>query len=111
MKSAGSEVESVKTDLDFGPYAGGGANVLLANWFALHYDVRYHFVSSDRTRELDAMAGRGDSHRRRKEAEIPLGRYGDPVEFGTVAAFVLSAPASYLTGAMIPIDGGARRAI
>jgi 3-oxoacyl-[acyl-carrier protein] reductase len=68
-------------------------------------------INTDRTRELDARSGRGDSTRRRKEGSIPLGRYGDPIEFGTVAAFVLSAAASYLTGAMIPIDGGARRSI
>jgi 3-oxoacyl-[acyl-carrier protein] reductase len=68
-------------------------------------------VNTDRTRELDAKAGRGDTARRRQEAAIPLGRYGDPVEFGTVAAFVLSAAASYLTGALIPVDGGARRSL
>lgn len=68
-------------------------------------------INTDRTRELDAKAARGDSARRRQEGMIPLGRYGDPVEFGTVAAFVLSAAASYLTGAMIPIDGGARRSL
>ena len=43
-------------------------------------------------------------------ARSRLGRYGDPIEFGTVAAFALSAAASYLTGALIPVDGGARRA-
>jgi 3-oxoacyl-[acyl-carrier protein] reductase len=42
---------------------------------------------------------------------IPLRRYGEPTEFGRVAAFVLSPAASYLTGAMIPIDGGAIRSI
>jgi 3-oxoacyl-[acyl-carrier protein] reductase len=68
-------------------------------------------INTDRTRELDARAGRGDSARRRKEGAIPLARYGDPIEFGTIAAFTLSAAASYLTGAMIPVDGGARRSI
>ena len=68
-------------------------------------------INTDRTRELDAKAGRGDSARRRQESAIPLARYGDPIEFGTVATFVLSAAASYLTGALIPIDGGARRAL
>ncbi|MDM4719723.1 SDR family oxidoreductase [Micromonospora sp. WMMA1363] len=40
-------------------------------------------------------------------AAIPLGRSGDPSEFGRVAAFVLSPAASYLSGALIPVDGGA----
>jgi 3-oxoacyl-[acyl-carrier protein] reductase len=68
-------------------------------------------INTDRTRELDSKAGRGDSARRRQESNIPLARYGDPIEFGTVAAFVLSAAASYLTGTLIPIDGGARRSL
>jgi 3-oxoacyl-[acyl-carrier protein] reductase len=68
-------------------------------------------INTDRTRELDAHAGRGDTARRRNESTIPLGRYGDPIEFGTVAAFVLSAAASYVNGALIPIDGGARRSL
>ncbi|MEO8328856.1 MAG: SDR family oxidoreductase [Candidatus Nanopelagicales bacterium] len=68
-------------------------------------------ITTDRTLTLDAKAGRGDSARRRQESMIPMGRYGDPIEFGTIAAFTLSAAASYLTGAMIPVDGGARRSI
>jgi len=69
------------------------------------------WINTDRTRELDAKMGRSDSARRRRESAIPLGRYGDPVEFATIAAFTLSAAASYLTGALIPIDGGARRSL
>jgi 3-oxoacyl-[acyl-carrier protein] reductase len=42
-------------------------------------------------------------------AQIPLRRYGDPSEFGRVAAFALSPAASYVTGCVIPIDGGALR--
>jgi 3-oxoacyl-[acyl-carrier protein] reductase len=37
---------------------------------------------------------------------IPLGRYGDPKEYGDVAAFLASERASYITGSVIRIDGG-----
>jgi 3-oxoacyl-[acyl-carrier protein] reductase len=48
---------------------------------------------------------------KRITAGIPLRRYGEPAEFGRVAAFLLSPAASYVTGAMVPIDGGAVRAL
>lgn len=39
-------------------------------------------------------------------AALPMGRYGTIEEFGAVAAFIASVPASYVTGSMIRIDGG-----
>jgi 3-oxoacyl-[acyl-carrier protein] reductase len=42
---------------------------------------------------------------------IPLRRLGDPAEFGRVGAFLLSPAASYLTGLVVPIDGGALRSL
>jgi 3-oxoacyl-[acyl-carrier protein] reductase len=39
-------------------------------------------------------------------AAIPLGRIGQPEEFGRVAAFLLSPAASYVSGAMLQVDGG-----
>ncbi|MHA1523990.1 MAG: SDR family oxidoreductase [Alphaproteobacteria bacterium] len=41
------------------------------------------------------------------KAAIPLGRYGTVEEFGAVAAFLVSEPASYVTGSVVRCDGGA----
>jgi 3-oxoacyl-[acyl-carrier protein] reductase len=40
------------------------------------------------------------------EHQIPMGRLGEPKEFGAMVAFLCSAHASYTTGASIPVDGG-----
>jgi 3-oxoacyl-[acyl-carrier protein] reductase len=66
-------------------------------------------IDTDRVRELDADSADPAATRREQEARIPLRRYGRPEEFGRVAAFVLSPAASYLTGLMLPVDGGALR--
>jgi 3-oxoacyl-[acyl-carrier protein] reductase len=65
-------------------------------------------VQTDRLRELD---GDDPEVPKRIAAGIPLRRYGEPAEFGRVAAFLLSPAASYVTGAMVPVDGGALRAL
>ena len=64
-------------------------------------------IATDRVRELDALQGDPDEVRARLSEHIPLRRYGEPEEFARAAAFVLSPAASYITGAMIPVDGGA----
>ncbi|MCC5034370.1 SDR family oxidoreductase [Streptomyces sp. WAC 00631] len=66
-------------------------------------------IDTDRVRELDALSGDAEAARARNAAAIPLGRYGTPEEFGRAAAFFLSPAASYLTGVMLPVDGGFRR--
>jgi 3-oxoacyl-[acyl-carrier protein] reductase len=68
-------------------------------------------IATDRVRQLDSVLGDPDEVRARISKTIPLRRYGEPAEFGQAAAFVLSPAASYITGAMIPIDGGAIRSI
>ena len=64
-------------------------------------------VLTDRIRELtpDATA------QARVAERIPLRRLGEPAEFGRVAAFLLSPAASYVTGTVIPVDGGALRSL
>lgn len=47
-----------------------------------------------------------DEFRGRWEAEIPMGRLGEPREFAALAAFLVSERASYITGTSIQIDGG-----
>jgi 3-oxoacyl-[acyl-carrier protein] reductase len=42
-------------------------------------------------------------------ADIPLGRVGDPAEIGAVVCFLASDRAGYVTGAVVPVDGGLTR--
>jgi len=44
---------------------------------------------------------------KRSEAAIPFGRYGQPEEVAAVAVFLASERASYVSGAVIPMDGAA----
>lgn len=43
------------------------------------------------------------------ENEIPVGRYGEPEELADLVTFLASPRAAYITGAVIPVDGGLRR--
>lgn len=65
-------------------------------------------IDTDRVRELDGLSADPEATRAANESRIPLRRYGMPEEFGRAAAFLLSPAASYLTGIMLPVDGGMR---
>ena len=64
-----------------------------------------------RTARLEQLAGNHAAGLKSMAADIPLGRVGEPEEFAAATAFLASARASFITGTVIPIDGGATRGL
>lgn len=58
------------------------------------------FVDTDMTRALP------DARREQYVAQVPLGRYGSVEEIAAAVTWLASDAASYVTGAVIPVDGG-----
>jgi 3-oxoacyl-[acyl-carrier protein] reductase len=74
------------------------------------------FFDTDRLRELDQRnSGEWrlslENVRKINFEKIPMGRYGNPDEFGKAALFLLSEAASYVTGETFVIDGGKMRTV
>jgi 3-oxoacyl-[acyl-carrier protein] reductase len=52
-----------------------------------------------------------DAYLARQSADIPMGRVGTPEEFASVAVFLASERASYVTGVAVQVDGGLVRGL
>lgn len=102
--------------------AGGAANaalmlatVGLAHYYA-RYGIRINAINPGATlteRVEEALKLEADKQGvdtaealARGQAKVPLGRYAKPEEIADVALFLASRRASYVTGAIVPMDGG-----
>ena len=56
--------------------------------------------------ETDMTAVLSDDLKRRFAEQVPLGRFASPDEVASVVTFLASADAAFVTGAVIPVDGG-----
>ncbi|HET6928709.1 MAG TPA: SDR family NAD(P)-dependent oxidoreductase [Candidatus Acidoferrum sp.] len=63
-------------------------------------------VESDMTRNLFAETEAGRQARESRLASIPLGRFGKPADIAGLAVFLASEESSWMTGTVIPVDGG-----
>jgi len=73
-------------------------------------------IQTERVEEIDAANAKRQgvdvaTVAAQSRATIPLGRYGTPEEFAAVVAFLASAPAAYVTGSLVRVDGGLIKSI
>jgi 3-oxoacyl-[acyl-carrier protein] reductase len=68
-------------------------------------------IATDRIKFLDEAKAKREGRSvedvtAESTGSIPVGRYGNPQEYGDVVAFLASSRAAYLTGSVIRVDGG-----
>ncbi|MCI0519953.1 MAG: SDR family oxidoreductase [Chloroflexi bacterium] len=90
--------------LDLGP-EGIRFNSILPSWTETE---RVHELMENRARANQSTM---EEEMVKQARETALGRMGSPQEFANVAAFLVSPAASYLTGVMLSVDGGAYKGV
>ncbi|HEX6501864.1 MAG TPA: glucose 1-dehydrogenase [Terriglobales bacterium] len=94
--------------------ASKGAVVLLTKSMAVdhgHESIRVNaicpsFVESELTAAVMAQAGDAVAARRERTAAHPIGRLGQPEDVAGLAVYLVSDESSWVTGAVLPVDGG-----
>ncbi len=80
-------------------------NTMLPGAFQTHRLQQFQRVASEREGITP------EEFIKRSTRNIPVGRLGQPSEFGAMAAFLASPLAGYITGSLIRLDGGSIRSI
>ncbi|MDR0269300.1 SDR family oxidoreductase [Paenibacillus sp.] len=83
----------------------------LAQYGILVNSVAPGRIATDRIKQLDEIKARekgvpAEQIKEQFQAEIPLGRYGEPEEFAKTVVFLVSGANTYITGSTLVVDGG-----
>ncbi|MFH1169302.1 MAG: SDR family NAD(P)-dependent oxidoreductase [Chloroflexota bacterium] len=94
---------------DYGPAKAGIINmtkVLAMEWARYNINVNCIAPGYIMTRLIRGLIDAGRLSAGPIEAKVPLGRFGQPEDVARAALFLVSEDASYITGAVLPVDGG-----
>ncbi|KFC62922.1 3-oxoacyl-(Acyl-carrier-protein) reductase [Bosea sp. LC85] len=87
--------------------ASKGALISYANTLAVETGKRGVTVNVIAPGFIDTdMMAPYAAYREKMESQIPAGRFAKPEEIAGLATFLMSPPAAYITGTVLPIDGG-----
>jgi NAD(P)-dependent dehydrogenase (short-subunit alcohol dehydrogenase family) len=100
-----------------GAYSAAKAAVAnFTSWLAVHFartGVRVNaiapgFFMTEQLKflHIDQATGQPTPRSRKAIAHTPMGRYGDPAELAGAVLYLLSSASSFVTGIVLPIDGG-----